>query len=325
MAKVGHWIGVDLGGTQVRVVLSDEDGSFLGKTVQEVNKRSARAISRQIVKLARFLCETHKIDINTVKGMGIASAGPLSQEKGELVHPPNLPFNRVPLTKPITEELDLPSFLINDCAGAALGERAFGAAKGLDNFAYITISTGIGAGVFENGTLLLGKDGNGHEIGHFVIDCEGRLVCGCGRRGHWEAYCSGRNIPNYVRMRLKDIPERTVRESLLFKRVVGDFSKLVAADLFVAAKQRDDLSLKLVDEIGVLNAMGFASAINAYDPSLITVGGTVILKNKKMILSPIKKHVGDYAINRVPKIMVTPLGDDVVLYGAVAAALKYIQ
>ncbi len=94
--------------------------------------------------------------------------------------------------------------------------------------------------------------------------------------------------------------------------------------MFAAAKNGDTLSLQLVEEIGVLNAMGFANAINAYDPSLITVGGTVTLKNKKMILSPIKKQVKDYAINRVPKIAVTPLGDDACIYGAVAAALRYI-
>jgi glucokinase len=189
----------------------------------------------------------------------------------------------------------------------------------------VTISTGIGGGAIVNGTLLLGKDGNGHEIGHFVIDCEGRLTCGCGRRGHWEGYCSGRNIPNFVRMRFKDLPEETVRGSLLFKRMGHDLSKLVAADLFAAAKEADSLSLRLVNEIGILNAIGFANVINAYDPSLITVGGTVTLKNKRMILSPIRKHVKDYAINRVPRIMVTPLGDDVGLYGAVAAAMKYIS
>ena len=324
LAKAGHWIGVDLGGTRVRVVLSDENGSFLEKTIREVDKRSSVAISRQLVRLIRSLCKKHDVDIESVRGIGIASAGPLIQEKGVLVRPPNLPFDRVPLIKPLTEEFGLPACLINDCAGAALGERAFGAAKGLDNFVYITISTGIGAGVVENGTLLLGKDGNGHEVGHFVIDCEGKLVCGCGRRGHWEAYCSGRNIPNYVRMRLENVPEKTVKGSALFRRVGGDLSRLVAADLFAAAKQGDDLSLELVNDIGVLNAMGFASVINAYDPSLIIVGGTVVLKNRKMVLSPIKKHVGDYAINRVPKIMVTPLGYDVGLYGAVATALEYI-
>jgi glucokinase len=82
--------------------------------------------------------------------------------------------------------------------------------------------------------------------------------------------------------------------------------------------------LAAINEIGVLNAMGFANVISAYDPSLMTVGGTVTLRNKRMILSPIRKYVGNYTVNRVPKIEVTPLGEDVGLYGAVATAMKYL-
>jgi glucokinase len=324
LTEGAHLIGVDLGGTLVRVVLSDEKGNFIEKRREKVDKRNAEAITDQIVKLTRFLCAKHGLDVKSLQGVGVVSAGPLIQEEGVLFKPPNLTFDRVPITKPITEKLGIPACLINDCVGAVLGEKMFGAAKGLDDCVYITISTGLGCGAIVNGTLLLGKDGNAHEVGHFVIDSQGRLTCGCGRRGHWEAYCSGRNIPNYVRMRLKEMRERTVKHSLLFKIVEGDLSRLVAADLFACAKKGDSVSAKFVNEIGVLNAMGFASVINAYDPSLITVGGTVTLRNKKMILSPIKKYVKDYAINRVPKIMVTPLGENVGVYGAVAAVLKYI-
>jgi glucokinase len=325
LVKVGYWIGIDLGGTWVRVVLSDEKGSFVSKTSEEVDKSSARAISDQMVRLTRFLCNKQGFNPKSLRGVGIVATGPLVQQEGALIHPTAIKFDYVPLTKPVSEGLGIPSCLINDAAGAALGEKMFGAAKGLENYAYITISTGIGCGAIVNGTLLLGKDGNAHEVGHFVIDYEGRLTCGCGKRGHWEAYCSGSNIPNFIRMRLKDMPERAVKESLLFKRIGGDLSKLTASDLFAAAKKADSISVKLVEEIGVLNAIGFANVVNAYDPSLITVGGTVTLKNKNMILSPIKKHVKDYVINRIPKIMVTPLGGDVGLYGAIATAQTYIS
>jgi glucokinase len=318
-----YLIGVDLGGTWSRVVLSDGKGNFVEKIDEKVDKSSPRAVSKQIIRLARFLCRKHGVDVAALRGVGIASAGPLNQKEGVLVRPPNLQFKYVPLTRPISEELAIPACLVNDCVGAALGESMFGAAKGLDDFVYITISTGIGCGAIINGTLLLGKDGNGHEVGHLVIDYNGRLTCGCGKRGHWEAYCSGRNIPNFVKMRLKEMSKKTVKESLLFRRMGGDSSKLTAADLFAAAKRADPLSIQLVNEIGVLNAMGFANVINAYDPSLITVGGTVTLKNRKMIMSPIRKHVKDYTINRVPKIRVTPLGEDAGTYGAVAAALRY--
>jgi glucokinase len=297
----------------------------MAKISERVDKSSAKAISDQMIRLIRFLCNEHGFGIKSLNGAGIAATGPLVQEKGVLIHPTAMPFDCVPITKPISEELGIPSCLINDAAGAALGEKMFGAAKGLDNYAYITISTGIGCGAIVNGTLLLGKDGNAHEVGHIVIDYEGRLKCGCGKRGHWEAYCSGSNIPNFIRMRLKDMPKKTVHESLLLRMAGGDLSRLSAIDLFAAAGKADNISAKLVGEIGVLNAIGFANVINAYDPSLITVGGTVTLKNRAMILNPIKKHVKDYIINRISKIKVTPLGDDVGLYGAIAAALTYIS
>lgn len=325
MVTTERWIGVDLGATWVRVVLSDEEGHFIERLNERVDVSTSDSISGQIIRLIRLTCNKHKLDVKSVSGVGIASAGPLVMKEGTVVNSPNLPFDRIPLTQPIREQLGLSACLINDCVGAALGEKKFGAAKKHDDFVYITLSTGIGGGIIENGSLLLGKDGNGHEVGHFVIDCTGRLTCGCGRRGHWEAYCSGRNMPNYVRMRVEELAKTTVRESLLVKKVGGNFSKLAAADLFEAAMQGDSLALKLVDEIGVLNAMGFATVINAYDPSLITVGGSVALKNESAILSPVRKHVGEYAINRVPKIILTPLGEDVVLYGAVATAMKYLS
>jgi glucokinase len=324
LSKIGRWVGVDLGGTWLRVVLSDEKGKFVDRIGEKVDKSSAEAISKQVVKIVRFLCKRHGFQIKILRGVGIAATGPLIQDEGVLTKPTNIPFDLVPLTKPVAEELGIPACLINDCAGAALGENTFGAAKGLDNFVFITIGTGIGCGAIVNGTLLLGKDGNGHEVGHFVIDSEGKLTCGCGKPGHWEGYCSGRNIPNFVRMKIKEIPEEVVNGSLLMKRIGGDLSKLTAAVLFCAAKKRDNLSLKLVNDLGILNAMGFANVISAYDPSLITVGGTVTLKNKRMILSPIRKCVGHYTVNRVPRIKVTPLGDDVGLYGAVATAMKYL-
>jgi len=325
LVKDELWIGIDLGGTWVRVAVSDRNGHFAAKTSEKVDKSGAMAISGQMIRLIRFLCHEHGFDVKSLRGIGIAATGPLVQQEGVLIHPTAMPFDCVPITKPISKELGIPSCLINDAAGAALGEKKFGAAKGLDNYAYITISTGIGCGAIVNGTLLLGKDGNAHEVGHIVIDYEGRLTCGCGKRGHWEAYCSGSNIPNFIRMRLKDEPRKTVEESLLFRMVGGDLSRLRAIDLFAAARKADNISAKLVEQIGVLNAIGFANVINAYDPSLITVGGTVTLRNKAMILNPIRKHVKDYALNRIPKITVTPLGDDVGLYGAIAAALTYVS
>ena len=318
-----HIIGVDLGGTWVRVALSDEKGKIMEKMQEKVDVSSEKAISNQIVKIVRTLCNKSGVDVASLEGIGIASAGPLDIKEGALINPTNLPFDYVPLTGPISEQLSVPAFLTNDCTAAVLGEREFGAGKGLDNLVYITMGTGIGGGAIVDGHLLLGKDGNAVEIGHITIDYEGRLECGCGKRGHWEAYCSGRNIPNYVRMRLEEIDEELKRQSLLFKKIKGEVSQLRSQDLFEAAKRGDKLSLQLVEEIGVLNAIGFANVINAYDPSLITVGGTVALKNEELILPPIRKYVKNYAVNRLPKIIVTPLGENIGIYGGISMVLKF--
>jgi glucokinase len=148
-----------------------------------------------------------------------------------------------------------------------------------------------------------------------VIDVEGRLRCGCGKLGHWEAYCSGRNIPNYVRMRLEEVG---YRDSSLRKRFNGGLQKETTKMLFEEAEDGDKAALDIVEEIGRLNAAGFASVINAYDPAMITVGGAMALKHERLIVNPIKKYVHNYAINRVPEIRITPLGEDAVLLGSIA-------
>lgn len=316
-------MGVDLGATWVRVALSDERGHFFDKARERVDKSSETAISDQIVRLTEFMLHKRGISPRHLEGIGIASAGPLELKEGRIVKPPNLPFAQVSITKPIVKKLKVPTYLINDCTAAVLGERRFGAGKGLDNIVFITIGTGIGGGAIVDGHLLLGKDGNAVEVGHFTIDSQRRLKCGCGKRGHWEAYCSGKNIPDFVRMRVSEIEETKVNQSLLLKNTEGDLSTLTSEGLFAAAKNGDVLSLQLVEEIGTLNAIGFANVINAYDPSLITVGGSVALRNRRLVLPPIRERAKHYVLNRVPKIVTTPLAEDVGTYGAIAVVLKF--
>jgi glucokinase len=323
MTMKEYAIGVDIGGTWLRVAVFDVNGSLVEKITQLVRTSSRDAIAKQIVTLIKMVCKRNRISLKNLQGVGIVSTGPLDMKKGELIKPVNLPFENVPLTKPVTRELGVPTYLVNDCTGAVLGENMFGAGKGLDNLVYITIGTGVGGGAIVDGSLLLGKDGNAVEIGHLTIDCEGRLTCGCGKRGHWEAYCSGKNIPNFVRMRISGISKETVKKSMLFEKVKGNFSGLRSEDLFDAAKEGDRFSLQLVEEIGVLNAIGFANIINAYDPSLITLGGTVALENEKLVLPYVKRHIGEYALNRMPQIIITPLGEDVGIYGGIATALRF--
>ena len=309
--------GVDLGGTNVRVVLGDDEGRILARLSERTEiRRGPEGISKQIVRMIRSM-RVKGFRLDEAEGVGIGSAGPLDLKRGGLMKPTNIPYEFVPLVEPISDELGLETRLLNDCSTAVMGERFFGAGKGVDNLAYITLSTGIGGGVYVDGHLLIGKDGNATEIGHFTVDYDGRLICGCGKRGHWEAYCSGANIPNYVDLILMEREQSEVELSLLsmIRRREG---KVSARGLYEAAKAGDRLALEIVDQIGRLNAVGFACVNDAYDPSLITVGGSITLNNVELVMNPIRRYISEHSRNRIPEIRVTPLGEDVVLYGALA-------
>jgi len=309
-------IGVDLGGTNLRVAAGDERGNILRRVEERVERdRGPEGVGKQIIRM------THSLDLETeeITGIGIGSLGPLDIRRGVIVLAPNLPFNNVPLKEPLEKAFHCPIRVLNDCSAAVLGERVFGAGKGMDNSCYVTISSGIGCGAYVDGRLLLGKDGNAHEMGHTIIDYSGRLACGCGRRGHWEAYCSGNNLPNYVRLWIKENrAEKAFAKSMLAELLHGDMSRLSAKMVFDCAGAGDELCLRILEDLGRLNAIGFANTIAAYDPELITVGGSVTLNNQRMIMEPIGRYVKELSVNRLPEIKVTPLGGDVVLHGALA-------
>ena len=307
-------VGVDIGATWTRICLGDENKGIIRKVkIRTPTTGDNLTLAKTIIKAIREVCGEH---IDEIEGIGIGSIGPLDIKRGILLNPPNIPFKEVPIVKPIMMELRKPVYLVNDCVAAVWGEKNYGEGKNYDNIVYITISTGIGCGAIVDGHLLLGKDGNAHEVGHITVDYTGRLKCGCGRYGHWEAYCSGKNIPKYARIILESEPN--VKESILYKITGGDWSRLTAKMIYDAAKKGDKLALKIVEEIGKINAAGIASVINAYDPELLTLGGSVVLNNIELTIPYIEKYLDYYLLNRKPVIKVTKLGEDIVLYGALA-------
>ncbi len=305
----GHYAAVDLGATNVRVAHGSAS-RILGRASERTDgAHGASGVAAQIIRMITGL------GIEGLEAIGVGSIGPLDLSTGRVLDSPNLSLGAIPIVEPLTEEFQVPVGLLNDCSAAVLGELEFGAGMGLRNLAYITLSTGLGGGAIVDGHLLIGKDGNAVEVGHFTIDPESPLVCGCGCRGHWEAYCSGSNIPKFARLLL----EARGDEDHIWP-VGGEPGGLTAEALFEAAKRGDPVALDIVSEIGRINAVGFANVVNAYDPELITVGGSIALRNPDLVLGPIVENIGRHLLNRMPEIVITPLGEDIVLYGALALA-----
>ena len=317
-----YGIAVDLGATYLRVIAGCKDGRVLARIVERTNLREGpEAVSQQIIRLIKRICRENSLKPEDAAGIGVGAFGPQDPVRGGISRPANAPYEFIPIREPLTEEFKVPVEVMNDCLVAAIGERFYGAGRGIDNFVYITISTGIGAGVYVDGRVLLGKDGNAHEIGHIVVDYEGRLLCGCGKRGHWEAYCSGKNMPNYARLIIEEENLKDkFRRSCLYKAASGRMEGITAKAIYDGAKIGDSLCEYLVNRVGEINAMGVASAVNVYDPSVVILGGAVVLNNVDQVLTPIRTRFKDYIVNREAEVKVTPLKGDVVLYGALAMA-----
>ena len=306
------YIAVDIGATNIRVASGDEKGIHLKLSESTDQENGPEGVSKQIIRLLKNL-------ESDVLAISIGSIGPIDFRKGIITNTPNYPFNQINIVEPLHEEFGVPVSILNDCAAGVLGEKVFGAGKDVDNLVYVTISTGLGGGAIVDGHLLSGKDGNAPEIGHLVVQPDSDLICGCGGRGHWEAFSSGNNIPRFASSLLQ---EKDWINSSLYSFTRGDLTLLDSKMIFDEAKKGDQVSLEIVEEIGKINAVGFADIVNVFDPELITVGGSIALNNPQLILDPIKKGIYQYLINRKPEIQITPLGEDVVLYGALAHSLR---
>ena len=312
---MAYYVGVDLGATNVRAVVGDETASVLGADTRETPRGpTGIAVTEAVLEVVRTACRAAGIEPHAVVAAGIGSIGPLDLAAGVVDGPANLPdsVERIPLVGPVSQLLETEDvYLHNDTNAGVIGER-FHAERNPDDMVYLTISSGIGAGVAVDGEVLSGWDGNAGEVGHMTIDPSGFMTCGCGLDGHWEAYCSGNNIPAYARALHTEDPVET--------SLPIDDPAFTAADVFAAA-DTDAFADHVVTQLAHWNAMGIASVIHAYAPLVVSVGGAVALNNPARVLDPVREKLADMVFINVPEIRLTELGDEVVVEGALASAL----
>jgi glucokinase len=312
---MASYVGVDLGATNVRAVVGDETGDVFGLARDSTpNGPTGIAVTEAVLDVTRQACDDAGVAPERVAAAGVGSIGPLDLAAGAVQNPANFPesVDRIPLTGPLSELLDTDQVsLHNDTNAGVIGERFF-ADRNPDDMAYLTISSGIGAGVCVDGNVLTGWDGNAGEVGHLIVDPDGAMTCGCGHEGHWEAYCSGENIPNYAR-HLHDA-EGIPTDLPIASHEFG------AAELFAAAGA-DPLADETIRRVQEWNAIGVTNLVHAYAPLVVFVGGAVALENQELILDPIREALPSRVLTNVPDISLTTLGDDVVVKGALAAAL----
>jgi glucokinase len=306
-------IAVDLGGTSIRAALCNEEGQILKRVKTGTQAAEGpQAVIGRIVDVIRAVMP----DSGTARATAVASPGPLNPYTGVVMYAPNLPgWLDVPLRDILRRELCLPVEIGNDANLAALGEQRYGAARGVKDMTYITLSTGIGAGVILNNQLVLGMYGLATEVGHTVMDVDAGWTH-AGVLGSFEGLASGTAIGRLAQQKLrKGCP------SLMLELAGGDVTAVTAKEVSDAAQMGDPLARQIVAQAARTIGLGFVNVFHLFDPAMIVVGGSVSLMGD-MLFEPIRATVQQYVMPpyRGRPIVRAALGDDSGLMGAAALA-----
>ena len=281
MAK-RHAIGIDFGGTKLLAAVVNVDS---GEVVATAKKRtsasdSPKAILDKIHDAADEALKAADLKAKQLLGIGVGAAGQVDAREGVLLGTPNL--SQAVIDLPIAESLrkryGVNAALRNDVQVAATGELAFGAGRGVQDFICCFVGTGVGGAVVTGGKLVAGVSGSAGEIGHIVVDTGGRL-CGCGGRGHLEAYASRTAITFSLMGDLKRGRESILRElapDLSTAAMWPESGAVRSGVLEDALEQGDELVTETITEAGRYLGYGLASVINLLNPERIVLGGGVI-------------------------------------------------
>lgn len=264
-------IGIDLGGTKILIALvNKETGKVLFSVKKKTKKdKGPKNIMRKMIEGIQEVLDESKIEKDEISSIGVGAAGQVDRENGILIGAPNLDCYDLNIKENLEKEFKIPVYLGNDVEIATIGEMKFGAAKGYTDFVCVFVGTGVGSSIVKEGKILHGATGTAGEIGHMIVDLNGR-PCGCGAHGCLEAYASRSAIEKRLEGALK---KGTKSEILGF---IEGGKPISSGIIKKAIDCEDELVLQCVTEASEYLSGGIASIINFVNPKLIVLGGGLI-------------------------------------------------
>ena len=321
------YVGVDLGGTNVRAAVVDAAGHVLGQEKHRLLSREPPQVAEAVVRAAKTACGAAGLPFTEMKGMGLGVAGWIQKGTGVVMNAPNLGWREVPFLKLVQARAPrLPLWIGNDLSVAAWGERAAGAGRGVDDLIVVLVGSGVGAGIILGGKLHEGASNVSGELGHVLVHPGGRQ-CGCGQRGCLEAYAGGQNIAAWARDDLRialaaarAAGQRHPNVGRKLLEIAGEPEKVTAAAMERAAHEGDELSRRLLEEAGNFLGIALANLITVLNPSRLLLGGGVLNGSPRMMRAAVAQldaHAAK-AARAALQISAPELGDHA---GVVGAAL----
>ncbi len=308
-----YYIGIDLGGTNIKAGVVSENFEIIAKTSIKTNcPRPSEEIMDDMAKVSLMAVEQAGLTMNDIEWVGIGTPGIANSSTGIVEYSCNLDFHDVPMAEYLSKKLDKPVFVDNDANAAAYGEFVAGAAKGANNAVAVTLGTGVGGGIIIDGKIYSGSNFAGAELGHEVIVVDG-AQCSCGRKGCFEAYSSASGL---IRMTKEAMEED--KDSIMWPMSEED-GHVSGRLAFNAMRKGDASAKKVVDKYIKHLAAGVTKIINTFQPDILCLGGGVCNEGDPLIL-PLKELVKSEVYSKNSKknteIVIAKLGNDAGLIGA---------
>ncbi|MDD2995396.1 MAG: ROK family protein [Paludibacter sp.] len=278
-------IGMDMGGTNTVFGVVDARGNVISKSAIKTGTHTdvnlyIQDLYDEMIKLIDAAGGVEKF-----KGIGVGAPNG-NYYTGNIEFAPNLPWKGViPFAKLMAEKFGIPAALTNDANAAAIGEMTYGVARGMKNFIMITLGTGVGSGIVIDGKLVYGHDGFAGELGHTTAIRENGRVCGCGKKGCLETYCSATGVARSAR----EILASSTQESLLRNIPI---ESITSKDVFEAAMEGDEIAKDIFAFTGKILGQSLADFVAFSAPEAIVLFGG-LSKAGDLIMNPIRENMED--------------------------------
>jgi glucokinase len=313
-------VGVDLGGTTIKMAFINLDGEMIDKWEIPTDK-TGKTITADIANAIDQKLHELNQPKSRLLAIGMGAPGPVNTETGFVYKTTNLGWVNYPLKDRLEAATSLPAVIDNDANIAALGEMWKGAGAGAKDLICVTLGTGVGGGIISNGNIVHGVNGAGGEIGHITSIPKGGAPCNCGKTGCLETIASATGI---VRITLEKL-KKDSKLSILHERW-NNSGNITAKDVFNAAKENDELALQIVDEVTYHLGLALANLANGLNPEKIVIGGGVS-KAGNILINGVRQYFDQFAFPRVAEgatITAATLGNDAgVIGGAWLAKMQF--
>lgn len=309
-----YYIGIDLGGTNIKAGIVDENGAILHKISCPTRaERGHMAVLKTMAKLVFELSDEYSVPMDEIASIGIGCPGSVDNKKGVVGFSNNLGWKDVNVCEVMENLTGKRVYIENDANAAAFGEYISGSLKNSENALFITLGTGVGGGIILDGKIFTGSNGMGAEIGHMVISMDGK-PCTCGRKGCFEAYASATALIELTKSKMEEN-----KQSEMWNICGGKLESVNGQTAFLGVEQNDAAAKEVIAEYTKGLASGIISLVNILQPTVVAIGGGV--SGSADVLIPEIKKIFDKEVfsrygEKQAEIRKAELGNDAGLIGS---------